>query len=68
MPVPEGYVKPRMSRNVNGNIFAIVGSAMDAMKKAKISKVIQEQMAEEVMGTPSYDKALQEVMKWVEIV
>jgi len=68
MPVPENYKKPKMSHNVDGNIFSIIGRAMAVMKKAKYSDALQEQMANEVRATNSYDEALQTAMKWVDIV
>ncbi len=64
--VPVGYVKAKMSTDVDGNIFAILSKAVKAMKKAGHSDELQKQMVNAVKNTASYDEALQVLMKWID--
>lgn len=50
--------KPQMdARNLDGNIFAVVGRVSQTLKRAKMRKEADE-LAEKVWGCKSYDEAL----------
>ena len=62
-------MKPVMKINLNGpdgNIFAVVGKAIDVMKKAYSEKEIKD-LKNRVFNSKSYDEALSVVEEYVKI-
>ena len=63
---PADYEKPEVDSDTDGNIFALIGAARRAMKKAGHSRDLMDEMSRRVNATQNYDAALQELMRWVE--
>ena len=51
----------------DGNVFAIIGRVMLALKRAGVEPTERDAFLEEVTHTESYDHALQTVMRWVDV-
>lgn len=58
--------KPTISSNIDGNIFAIVGIASRALKKAGQRENAELMQGRIMAGPGSYDEALQIVMDYVD--
>ena len=51
----------------DGSIFSIIGAVSGALRRAEVPPGELKEFAAEVMGTDSYDHALQAVMRWVSV-
>jgi hypothetical protein len=51
----------------DGNIFAILARTKNYMRRAEVPKETIDTVMEQVMQAGSYDRALQIIMKWVNV-
>jgi TolB-like protein len=51
----------------DGNIFVVIGTVTRAMKQAKIPAAVRNAFTEAVFASESYEEALQQCMKWVNV-
>ena len=59
-------VKPVVKGPVDGNIFGIMGSAQNAMKRAGVERSVCSEMLERAMQAEDYHAALGVIMEYVD--
>jgi hypothetical protein len=52
---------------MDGNIYFIIGAVRRALRRADVSREEIEEFSREMTESGSYDKALQTVMRWVDV-
>lgn len=57
--------KPKLSMNINGNIFAVAGAASRALREAGQAKKVDE-MTKRIYNSRNYTEALSIISEYVE--